>query len=146
MHKLKEWVYMSNSQHEIQEVMQKVMDNLKDVDTTKLKRLLRNINNIFPLKIEDVDPVQIRIKLFSSIVEEKAQTLHKSATRQGEDSKPQNTQPLVVEEVKPPAQEVKVEQPVTPVVEEPKPQTPIEPVKDDKNKASAVKKDTKKSK
>jgi hypothetical protein len=47
------------------------MDNLKDVDTSKLKKLLRNINNIFPLKIEDVNPVEIREKLFTSIVEEK---------------------------------------------------------------------------
>jgi hypothetical protein len=54
------------------------MNNLKDVDTSKLKKLLRNINNIFPIKIEDVNPVLIREKLFSSIVEEKNEKLHGS--------------------------------------------------------------------
>ena len=54
--KLKEWVYTSDSVEEIQQKMQLVMDNLKDVDTTQLKRLLRNIQNIFPLKLADIDP------------------------------------------------------------------------------------------
>lgn len=54
------------------------MNNLKDVDTSKLKKLLRNINNIFPIKIEDVNSNQIREKLFSSIVEEKNEKLHGS--------------------------------------------------------------------
>ena len=58
---------MSNSQEEIQIMMQRVMDNLKDVDTQNLKRLLRNINNIFPLKIEDVNSQTIRNKLFTSV-------------------------------------------------------------------------------
>lgn len=31
------------------------MDNLKDVETNTLKRLYRNLTNIFPIKIEDVD-------------------------------------------------------------------------------------------
>ena len=54
--KLKEWVQTSDSVEEIQQKMQLVMDNLKDVDTTQLKRLLRNIQNIFPLKLADIDP------------------------------------------------------------------------------------------
>lgn len=68
MKKLKEWVYMGNSYQEIQDMMQGVMDILKDVETVSLKRLYRNVQNIFPLKIEDVNPVQIRTKLFSSLV------------------------------------------------------------------------------
>lgn len=47
--------------------MQRVMDNLKDVDTSRLKKLLRNLNNIFPLRIQDVDPTVIREKLFTSL-------------------------------------------------------------------------------
>ena len=31
------------------------MGNLKDVHTDDLRRLLRNLNHIFPMKIEDVD-------------------------------------------------------------------------------------------
>lgn len=44
------------------------MDNLKDVETVNLKRLLRNMTNIFPLKIEDVDAELVREKLFHSFV------------------------------------------------------------------------------
>lgn len=44
------------------------MDELKDVETVNLKRLLRNMTNIFPLKIEDVDATIVRSKLFSSLV------------------------------------------------------------------------------
>jgi hypothetical protein len=58
---------MGNSQEEIQFVMQRVMDNLKDAQTKDLKRLLRNLNNIFPLRIEDVDAQKIRTKLFTSL-------------------------------------------------------------------------------
>jgi len=48
-------------------MMQIVMDNLKDVETKTLKRLLRNLQNIFPIKIEDVDATIIRSKLFSTL-------------------------------------------------------------------------------
>lgn len=62
--KLKEWIYMGNSYEEIQNTMQNVMDNLKDANTADLKRLLRNLQNIFPLRIETVNPLTIRNKLF----------------------------------------------------------------------------------
>lgn len=44
------------------------MDNLKDVETNNLKRLLRNMTNIFPNKIEDVEAEIVREKLFHSLV------------------------------------------------------------------------------
>lgn len=64
--KLKEWIFMSNSYEEIQIVMQAVFDNLKDASTQDLKRLYRNVQNIFPLKIHEVDANIIRDKLFST--------------------------------------------------------------------------------
>ena len=64
--KLKEWIFMSNSYEEIQSMMQGVMDNLKDASTSDLKRLYRNVQNIFPLKIHEVEPGVIRTKLFAT--------------------------------------------------------------------------------
>ena len=64
--KLKEWIFMSNSYEEIQSIMQGVMDNLKDASTSDLKRLYRNVQNIFPLKIHEVEPAVIRRKLFAT--------------------------------------------------------------------------------
>lgn len=63
--KLKEWIFMSNTYEEIQIVIQGVFDNLKDASTHDLKRLYRNVQNIFPLKIHEVDPNIIREKLFA---------------------------------------------------------------------------------
>lgn len=64
--KLKEWIYMSNSYEEIQEVMQSVFDSLKDANTHDLKRLYRNVQNIFPLKITEIEAEMIRKKLFAT--------------------------------------------------------------------------------
>ena len=66
MKKLKEWIYMSNSYDEIQLSIQSVFDNLKDATTHDLKRLYRNVQNIFPLKINEIDPSMIRTKLFTT--------------------------------------------------------------------------------
>lgn len=44
------------------------MDELKDVETTSLKKLLRNLQNIFNMKLEEVRASQIRQKLFSTLV------------------------------------------------------------------------------
>ena len=41
---------------------------MKDVETTSLKKLFRNLTNIFTMKLEDVDPYLIRNKLFSTLV------------------------------------------------------------------------------
>eukprot|EP01016_Furgasonia_blochmanni_P045391 TRINITY_DN6390_c0_g1_i1.p1 TRINITY_DN6390_c0_g1~~TRINITY_DN6390_c0_g1_i1.p1 ORF type:complete len:265 (+),score=33.46 TRINITY_DN6390_c0_g1_i1:82-876(+) len=65
---LKEWVYPFKSEDEIQVMLQSVWDNMKDVETKDLKRLVRNLQNIFPLNFDDCDPYIIRQKLFSSKV------------------------------------------------------------------------------
>ncbi|KRX03151.1 hypothetical protein PPERSA_10232 [Pseudocohnilembus persalinus] len=75
--KLKEWVYVNNSFDEIQEVIQNVMDHIKDVETVNLKRLLRNLTGIFPSSIEQVDPMMVRQKMFQTLVKSKLEEQQK---------------------------------------------------------------------
>jgi len=44
---------------------------MKEVDARTLKRLNINMNNIFPLKLDDVQPSVIKNKLFSSLLKTK---------------------------------------------------------------------------
>ena len=44
---------------------------MKEVDARTLKRLNINMNNIFPLKLDDVQPNVIKNKLFSSLLKTK---------------------------------------------------------------------------
>lgn len=46
-------------------MMEGVMNMLKDVSTNDLKRLNKNAERIFPKFIEEVDPEDIRKKLFT---------------------------------------------------------------------------------
>ena len=60
---LKEWKYMSNSYEEIQEMIERVMEHLKDAEEAELKRMVRNMSTLFPLKIEQVNEEEIRKKV-----------------------------------------------------------------------------------
>ncbi|KAL4461442.1 hypothetical protein ABPG74_016066 [Tetrahymena malaccensis] len=82
--KLKEWVYMGNTVEEIQEVMQAVMDEFKDVDTTALKRLYRNLQNIFNMKLEDVRASEIRNRLFTTLVKNQSTMMQQSQITVGQ--------------------------------------------------------------
>lgn len=75
---LKDYFYVSDSYDSIIAVIQKVFDDMKEVETKDLKRLVRNMNNIFPLKLSDVDSNKIKHKLFSHLVEIKDSTVKSS--------------------------------------------------------------------
>lgn len=60
---LKEWKYMSNSYEEIQEMIERVMEHLKDAGEAELKRMVRNMSTLFPFKLEQVNEEEIRKKV-----------------------------------------------------------------------------------
>lgn len=69
---LKEWVYVSKSREEIQDMIEGVLKNMKDLTTMHLKRLLKNAQYLFPKDFEDVNPHFIRDHLLDSFKERTA--------------------------------------------------------------------------
>lgn len=61
---LTEWIYPSQSKEEIFEKLENLFANLKDCNTSMLKKLDRNCQMLFPVKFSDINPLIIREKLY----------------------------------------------------------------------------------
>lgn len=71
---------MSSTRDEIQEMIEQVFKQMKDLETKHLKRLLKNAQYLFPKNIEDVDPLEIKRKLVASFNEKTTNNKVSSAT------------------------------------------------------------------
>jgi hypothetical protein len=68
---------VSSTRDEIQEMIEIVFKEMKDLETRHLKRLLKNAQYLFPKEIEDVEAPEIKKKLVESFNEK---TLTKTTT------------------------------------------------------------------
>lgn len=61
---LTEWVYPSQPKELVFEKLEQLFNNLKDCNSAMLKKLQRNVQMLFPVKFDDIDPQIIRQRLF----------------------------------------------------------------------------------
>jgi len=61
---LTEWIYPSEPKEEVFEKIEELFLALKDCNTEMLKKMHRNCQMLFPVKMGDMDPMVIRQKLF----------------------------------------------------------------------------------
>ena len=61
---LTEWIYPSQPKEDVFEKIELIFLNLKDCNTEMLKKMHRNVQMLFPVKFDDIDPMLIRQKLF----------------------------------------------------------------------------------
>jgi hypothetical protein len=53
---LTEWVYPSQPKELVFEKLEQLFNNLKDCNSDMLKKLQRNVQMLFPVKFDDIDP------------------------------------------------------------------------------------------
>jgi len=61
---LTEWVYPSQPKELVFEKLEQVFNTLKDCNSDMLKKLQRNVQMLFPVRFDDIDPQVIRQRLF----------------------------------------------------------------------------------
>lgn len=79
---LKEWVYVTKSYDEIQNMLEIVLRQMKDFQTVHLKRLLRNAQYVFPKEMSKVKAYEVRDKLLESFKDSMVQTIDEDTMRQ----------------------------------------------------------------
>jgi len=62
---LTEWVYPSQPKELVFERIEELFLELKDCNSDMLKKLHRNSQMLFPVRFEDINPMEIRVKLFN---------------------------------------------------------------------------------